>query len=249
MHERVRTPGLSVVVTVYNETVSVNETVERLVRADSGGLKEIILVIAANASRETKDICADLAESDPRVKTHIQRTGPGVGRALREGMDLATEELVAIMSGDLETEPEAVDRMYNKMLETGADVVIGSRWLKGGGFQNYSRVKLVCNWLFQKVFRLIYRTQINDLTYGFKLLRREVIRAIPWESTHHTMYIETTVKPLQLGYRLEQVPTVWIGRREGESVNGFFRNFEYVRLALRVKGWFPRQLSGAVTRM
>ena len=194
-------------------------------------------------------ICEDLARRVKMVRTHIQQSGPGVGRALREGMSLATQELVAIMSGDLETEPEAVDRMYVRMLETSADVVIGSRWLRGGGFQNYSRVKLICNWLFQKVFCIIYRTRINDLTYGFKLLRSEVIRAVSWESTHHTIYIETTIKPLQLGYHLEQVPTVWIGRREGQSVNTFFRNFEYVRLALRVKGWSARQILGADTRI
>jgi dolichol-phosphate mannosyltransferase len=121
------------------------------------------------------------------------------------------------------------------MQETGADVVIGSRWLKGGGFRNYHPVKFVCNWTFQKVFQIVYGTRICDLTYGFKLLRSHVIRSISWESTHHTIYIETTVKPLQAGFRIEQVPTIWIGRREGESVNTFFRNFEYVKLALRVK--------------
>jgi glycosyltransferase involved in cell wall biosynthesis len=248
MLERVMKPGLSVVVTVYNETVSVAETVDRLLRGDDGALREIILVIAANASAETMKICQDLSNRADIVRMHIQKTGPGVGRALREGMNLASHELIAIMSGDLETEPEAVNRMYVKMLETGADVVIGSRWLKGGGFRNYSRVKLVCNWLFQNVFRIIYRTRINDLSYGFKLLRSDVIRAISWESTHHTIYIETTVKPMQLGYRLEQVPTVWIGRREGKSVNGFFRNFEYVKLALRVKFWSAHQLPGVHTR-
>jgi glycosyltransferase involved in cell wall biosynthesis len=237
-----RQPGLSVVVTVYTETVSVIETVERLLSSDTDGvLREIILVIAPKASAETKEICQELTQRFDIVKAHIQQSGPGVGRALREGMLMACEERVAIMSGDLETEPEAVSRMYRKMQETGADVVVGSRWLKGGGFHNYDRIKLVCNWMFQKIFGAIYRTRINDLTYGFKLLHSKVIRSIDWESTHHTIFIETTVKPLLMGYRVEQVPTVWIGRREGESVNTFFRNFEYVKLALRVKRDFIRE--------
>ncbi len=228
-------PGLSVIVTVYTETISVIETVDRLLRSDCDTLQEIILVVSPKASRATKDICARLAKQHGMVRVLIQQTGPGVGRALREGMRSARCEWVAIMSGDLETEPEAVERMCRKMRESGADVVIGSRWANGGGFQNYDRVKLVCNWIFQKVFQYVYRTTINDLTYGFKLLRKSVIDAIDWESTHHTIYIETTVKPLQRGYRIEQIPTVWIGRREGESVNSFFRNFEYVSVALRVR--------------
>lgn len=239
MRERAQQPGLSAIVTVYTETVSIIETVERLMRSDTGVLREIILVIAPKASSETKKICQELAERYDIVKGHVQQTGPGVGRALREGMLMASEDYVVIMSSDLETEPEAVSRMYQKAVETGADVVVGSRWLKGGGFENYGRVKFVCNWAFQKIFRVIYGTRINDLTYGFKLLRSHVIRSINWESTHHTIFIETTVKPLHMGYRFEQVPTVWIGRREGESVNTFFRNFEYVKLAIRVKSGLP----------
>jgi glycosyltransferase involved in cell wall biosynthesis len=228
-------PALSVVVTVYTESVSVIETIDRLLRSDQGGLREIILVVSPRASKETMQICEDLAASHSMVRLHVQQQVPGVGWALREGMKLATHECVAIMSGDLETEPEAVERMFQKMNETGADVVIGSRWDKGGGFQNYDRVKYVLNWTFQKMFKVIYRTHINDLTYGFKILRKHVIESIEWESAFHEIYIETTVKPLKKGYHLEQVPTVWIGRREGESVNTFFRNFGYVKLALKVQ--------------
>lgn len=227
--------GLSVVVTVYTETISVIETVERLLKNDSGALAEILIVVSPRSSAETLRICADLAARHPIVRVHTQQKVPGVGWALREGMALAKADCVAIMSGDLETEPEAVDRMFQKMTETGADVVVGNRWAKGGGFRNYHPVKYVCNWLFQKIFRIVYRTTVCDLTYGFKILRKEVIDSIPWESAFHEIYIETTVKPIQRGYHVEQVPTIWIGRQEGKSVNTFFRNFGYVKLALRVR--------------
>jgi hypothetical protein len=54
-----------------------------------------------------------------------------------------------------------------------------------------------------------------------------------WEGTMHEICIETTVKPLKKGYYLEQVPTVWVGRREGRSVNTFFKNFRYVKMGLK----------------
>lgn len=235
--EPVKQPGgaLSVVVTVYTETFSIIETVDRVLASSGSELGEILLVVAPKASPETFRICREVVEKNPLVRMHVQATGPGVGRALQEGMKLAQGEYVAIMSGDLETEPEAVDRMYRKAIETNADVVVGNRWLKGGGFQNYDKLKLVLNWIFQKIFKVIYRTHIGDLTYGFKLLRKHVINAIEWESAFHEIYIETTVKPLKKGFHLEQVPTVWIGRREGESVNTFWRNFGYVKLAWRVQ--------------
>jgi len=156
-----------------------------------------------------------------------------VGWAVREGMELATGTHCALLSADLETEPEAVDRMVRLIAETGCDGVIGNRWLKGGGFKNYDRLKLALNWAFQRIFRVLYWTELGDLTYGFKTLSREIVRGIPWESTLHEIYIETTVRPLKRGFLMKQVPTVWIGRREGESKNTLLRNFRYVRTAIR----------------
>ncbi len=225
---------LSVIVTVYSETFSLVESIERLIKRDRGYINEIILVISPKSSPECLDICQQMDQKFGFLKLHMQQQNPGVGWAIREGMAIATGNYVALLSADLETEPEAVDRMVRKIEETGCDGVIGNRWLKGGGFQNYDPVKLILNWGFQYIFRVLYLTRLGDLTYGFKILRKEMISRIKWEGVMHEIYIETTVKPLKLGFRMEQVPTVWIGRREGESQNTFLRNFRYVRLALYV---------------
>jgi dolichol-phosphate mannosyltransferase len=148
-------------------------------------------------------------------------------------MQAATGNYVALMAADLETEPAAVDRMVQKLVETGCDEVIANRWLPGGGFTNYDPLKLVLNWIFQKGFRVLFWTRIGDFTFGLKLLSKELADAIDWQGKTHEICIETTVKPLKKGYRLEQVPTVWIGRREGRSVNTFFKNFRYVRMGLK----------------
>jgi dolichol-phosphate mannosyltransferase len=133
----------------------------------------------------------------------------------------------------LETEPAAVDRMVDKIIQTGCDGVIANRWLPGGGFTNYDPIKYVLNWIFQKTFRLLFWTRISDLTFGFKILNREIARAIPWQGTLHEICIETTIKPIARGYAIEQIPSVWVGRKEGQSVNTFLRNFRYVRMAFR----------------
>lgn len=224
---------LSVIVTVYSETFSIVETLERLWRNDRGYISEILLVVSPRSSSESMAICERVVRENPKVKMHIQERNPGVGWALREGMALATGTHCALLSADLETEPEAVDRMVRKIQETGCDAVIGNRWAKGGGFVNYDCLKLVLNWLFQHMFRVLYWTKLGDLTYGFKILSDEIAKGIPWEGTLHEMFIETTVRPLRRGFRLEQVPTIWIGRREGESKNQFHRNFRYVRTALK----------------
>lgn len=232
--ERLAQIQLSVVVTVFSETFSIRETLNILERNDRGYIKEILLVVSPRASEESFAICRERAARDPRVKILVQKNNPGIGWAYREGMEAATGNYVALMAADLETEPAAVDRMVEKIVGTRCDGVIANRWLQGGGFTNYDPLKYVLNWIFQKIFKALFWTKLGDLTFGFKILSKEMTESIQWEGTLHEICIETTVKPLKKGYYLEQVPSIWVGRKEGRSVNTFFRNFRYVRTALRV---------------
>jgi len=226
--------NLSIVVTVYGETFSVRETIERLLKQNRDYIKEIIIVISPRSSKESFGICEGLVQKYYLVKIHVQKNNPGAGFAYREGMEMALGNYVTLMSGDLETEPEAVGRMVKKIEETGCDAVMTSRWLPGGAFVNYDKKKLVLNWLFQKTFRILYWTHLTDITYGFKTLKKSVIDSIKWEGTLHEIFIETTVKPLKKDIHIEEIPTVWIGRKEGASKNTFLRNFRYISLALKV---------------
>lgn len=232
--ERLAQIHLSVVVTVFSETFSIRETLDILEGNDRGYIKEILLLISPRASEESFAICRERAARNPRVKMLVQRNNPGIGWAYREGMEASTGNYVALMAADLETEPAAVDRMVNKIVDTGCDGVVANRWLPGGGFTNYDPLKYVLNWIFQNIFKVLFWTRIGDLTFGFKILSKKITESIPWEGTLHEICIETTVKPLKAGFRIEQVPSVWVGRKEGTSVNTFFRNFRYVRTALRV---------------
>ena len=232
--ERLAQIHLSIVVTVFSETFSIRETLEILEGNDRAYIKEILLLVSPRASEESFAICRERAARNPRVKILVQKNNPGIGWAYREGMEAAAGNYVALMAADLETEPSAVDRMVDKIVETGCDGVIANRWLPGGGFTNYDPLKYVLNWIFQNVFRVLFWTKLGDLTFGFKILSKKMTQAILWEGTLHEICIETTVKPLKAGYRMEQVPSVWVGRKEGRSVNTFFRKFRYVRTALRV---------------
>src|SRR5579864_792570 len=159
---------LSVVVTVFSETFSINETLDILQKNDRGYIREILLLISPRASEEAFNICRERAAKDPRVKVVVQKNNPGIGWAYREGMEAATGNYVALMAADLETEPAAVDRMVEKIVETGCDGVIANRWLPGGGFTNYDPLKYVLNWIFQKGFKALFWTKLGDLTFGFK---------------------------------------------------------------------------------
>ena len=110
---------LSIVVTVYSETFSIDETIKILLGKDRGYIQEILLLTSPRASEETFSICRQWVEQEPRVKVVVQQNNPGIGWAYREGMEAAKGNYVALMAADLETEPAAIDRMVQKLVETG----------------------------------------------------------------------------------------------------------------------------------
>ena len=232
---------LSIVITVFSEEAALEETIRRLMQNDRGYIHQIILVVSPLSSPQCLEICRMLTVHHPRIKFLLQQQ-PGVGHAVREGMAAATGDYVAIMSADLETEPEAVDRMIKKIEQTGCQAVFANRWMDGGGFKNYHPLKLVLNWLFQNLFKRIYATPIGDLTFGFKILKKDLVDVITWEGTRHEIFIETTLKPLLLNVSIDQVPTVWTGRMEGFSKNSFYINCRYVWLAVKLARHIPGRL-------
>jgi dolichol-phosphate mannosyltransferase len=219
---------------VFSETDTVRIVVDWLRVNLASRLHEVIIIISPRSSKESFAICDELVRLDPRVQLWVQQVNPGVGNAFREGYARATGNVILSMDSDNEMELEAIPKMLEAMAANNYAVVVGSRWLPGGGFVGYQRFKRVLNWGFQQLFRILFLTRGTDLTYGFKVLRSEVIHGITWEATLSEIGCETTMKPMRAGFGCGEVPSVWTARAQGRSTNNFWRNFRYVRMALHV---------------
>src|SRR3989344_3607154 len=116
----------------------------------------------------------------------------------------ARGDAVVIMTADLETPPEALPAIMQK-LEQGYDMVATTRWRRGITLNGYPPVKFVLNFLFQQIFRVLYMTKLSDLTYGYRAFRIGVVKSIRWEEARHPFFFETMLKPLRLGYTIAEV--------------------------------------------
>lgn len=225
---------ISVVMPVYSETDTVRPIVEQLVGDLTWRLCEIIILQSPRASERSRAICRQLLDDYPQVRLHVQQNNPGLGWAVREGLEKVRGNLVLMIDSDGEMEIDTVPRMLAEMERGGHAMVAASRWLPGGGFQGYDRKKYYLNWCFQQVFRWLFWTPLHDLTYGFKLLRAELVRGIAWQGTLHEIACETTLRPVRLGVSVAEVPSRWTARTHGVSQNTFWRNFRYVRMAASI---------------
>ena len=225
-------PDVSIILPAMNETFSLDETVRVILEENSDDIKEIFIMLSPRGTPECAAMATTLAERYPHlVKPTIQKRG-FVGGAIRDAFELVTGDYTILMSSDLETDPHSVKSLIAKIRE-GYDIVTATRWT-GAGFTGYNPVKYLFNKIFQSFFGALYGTPLTDLTFAYRIFKTEIVKRIKWEELRHPFLFETIIKPLRLGYRVAEIPSPWAARREGESQNTFWRNFDYFRIGFRV---------------
>lgn len=165
---------------------------------------------------------------------HFDQTLPGIGGALREAFQKSSGDVTVLMAADLETDPACLPAMLEKIGE-GYDIVATTRWGKGAGFRGYHPVKFVLNFLFQRLFRILYWTDLTDLTYAYRAYRGDILKKIRWEETGFPFLFEAIIKPLRLGVKVAEVEASWRARTEGVSHNSWRQTLDYTRVGLRVR--------------
>ncbi len=232
----------TIVLPVVNETYSLVQTVDSILATSKPDVRELLIVVCEKTTRESMATIDGLsARLGDLVVVHRQKL-KFLGGAMREAFDLARGTHTIMMASDLETDPALVPRLIAEARAHPSAIVTVTRWHAQGGFENYSRVKLVANWIFQKLFSGLYRTTLTDMTYAYRIFPTRLLQAIAWEELRHPLLFETVVKPLRLGVKVIEIPGMWRSRTEGESQNTFARNFEYFRIGLRVRFATARQL-------
>jgi hypothetical protein len=223
-----------------NETTSLEETVRIVLRDVKDRIEEILIVVCDRTTPESMATVDRLSKSlNGLVKVHFQKL-PFLGGAMREAFDLAKGSHVVMMASDLETDPNAVKTLIaNAELQPSA-IVTATRWHSGGGFEGYSKVKLLLNWVFQRFFSVLYGVNLSDMTFAYRIFPTKLVRAIRWEELRHAFLFETLVKPLRLGVPVIEIPSTWRARTEGKSQNTFLLNFVYFRTGLKTR-FAPRR--------
>jgi dolichol-phosphate mannosyltransferase len=226
---------ISALVAVYSETDLLVATLDRLKVSLGPLLCEFLIMASPKSSPECLELCRKLAQSDPIVRTYIQSDKPGIGWAYRELFPHMTGTHGLILSSDLETNPDDAASMAKAAQQTGADIVCASRWLREGSFSGYDPFKLALNYGYNLIFRTLYGIHIHDITFGYRLMKSEVLRNINWEYGRHEFCAEMLLKPVRLGYTATEIPTRWVKRPEGESKNTFMRNFKFASAAWKIR--------------
>jgi dolichol-phosphate mannosyltransferase len=207
-----------VIIPTYNERENLIELLRRIFALERG---IEVLIVDDNSPDGTGALADEMAAADPRVHV-LHRAGKmGLGSAYVAGFRYALErdyDVIFEMDADFSHSPESLPEFLHEI--ESADLVLGSRYLHGVTVVNWPLLRLILSYTANVYSRVITGMNIKDATGGFKCFRRQVLEAIDWsrvKSDGYGFQIEINFKAYRKGFRIKEIPILFVDRRAGES--------------------------------
>ncbi|MEA2412278.1 MAG: dolichol-phosphate mannosyltransferase [Thermoleophilaceae bacterium] len=215
-------PAAWLILPTYNEA----ENIERIVRAAlpelaSASADPHILIVDDGSPDGTGDIADRLADELAEVEVLHRTAKEGLGRAYLAGFERALgsgADLVLEMDSDFSHDPADLPRLIAAASD--ADLVLGSRYVPGGGVTDWGIFRQLLSRGGSWYARVVLRVPVRDLTGGFKCFRRATLEGIDYREMHADGYgfqIELTYLAIRAGFKVREVPIVFRDRQAGTS--------------------------------
>jgi dolichol-phosphate mannosyltransferase len=212
--------GTWVVLPTYNEA----ENLPGIAGAILTALPAATLLVVDDGSPDgTGQIADGLAAADARIRVRHRAAKQGLGRAYLDGFDVARAggaQIVVQMDADWSHDPAVLPELIGAITDGAADLVIGSRYVAGGGVVDWGIGRRVISRGGSAFARVVLNLGPHDLTGGFKAWRAATLDAIPFDGIHaggYVFQIEMTMRASRAGARIVEVPITFRDRRVGTS--------------------------------
>lgn len=207
-----------IILPTYNERENVSQLVPAILSQDQNF---DVLIVDDNSPDGTGAIADSLAADEERIHVLHRPSKAGLGSAYVAGFKFALNQgydAVFEMDADFSHDPNDLARLLRAVER--ADVVIGSRWVPGGGTRNWSALRMFISRIGSRYAQIVLGMPMNDLTSGFKCFRRHVLAGLELDAIAANGYafqVEVNYQCYRLGYRIVELPIVFIDRRVGKS--------------------------------
>ncbi|HEY9115234.1 MAG TPA: polyprenol monophosphomannose synthase [Bacteroidales bacterium] len=235
-----------VIIPTYNE----KENIEKIIRVVFSLKKDFdLLIVEDNSPDGTADIVKKLMKEFPDKLFILERKGKlGLGTAYIAGFRWALEhgyEYVTEMDADFSHNPKDLVKLYEACAKDGADVSIGSRYIKGVNVVNWPMGRVLMSYFASTYVRFITGLKIMDTTAGFVCWTKKVLETIDLDRIEFVGYafqIEMKYTAVKLGFNVKEVPIIFTDRTEGTSKmnKSIFREAIFGVIQLRIRGMFGR---------
>ena len=231
-----------VIIPTFNESYNIKKAIQLVFKS----AKNIdVLVVDDNSPDKTANVVKAMMKKDKRVNLIERKAKEGLGTAYIAGFKFALKrnyDRILEMDADLSHDPSEIPNFLKASEE--ADVVIGSRYINGINVVHWPLRRLILSYGANIYSRVITGLPLHDTTSGFKCFRREVLEAVDLDAVHsggYSFQIEMNFRAWCKGFRLKEIPIIFVDRTLGQSKMNFSIMVEAAKVVWKLK---YQQLSG-----
>ena len=209
--------SISIIIPTYNERENIKKLIPNvekvLLRENINGE---IIIIDDNSPDGTGKLADALNKKYKNIKAIHRNKKEGVGSARHLGFSLASKPIIISMEGDNTHNPEYIPKFLQEM-EKGADLVIGSRYLKGSKIINWPLKRRIISKVANFISRFFAGTQITDVTNGYRAFTKKLFNRLKIDSSGYPYNMEFACEAYSKGFKISEIPIVFIDREKGTS--------------------------------
>lgn len=220
----------TVIIPTLNEEENISHLI-RLIFYHLGSADVQVIVVDDNSTDGTHSVVRNLQSEYESVELIIRTNKRGLSSAVQDGARRAPEGPIVVMDADLSHHPKYLESVFEQ-LSKGYDVVVGSRYIEGGGIEGWTGSRLAMSRIATWVGRLLLRIRVHDPMSGFVGVRSRNILIHGFSDADYKFLIETLARNRNL--RATEVPITFRDRAYGESKLGIKTIFLYLALVLKL---------------
>jgi dolichol-phosphate mannosyltransferase len=227
---------ISVLIPTYNEKENLPILIDRLNKVFvDGKITGEVVIIDDNSPDGTGQLAEQLKEKYKFLKVIHRPSKLGLGSAYRESFRAAESKLLLTMDADLSHDPVYIPRFIEKAEH--ADVVVGSRYVKGGEIVGWGLYRRMVSRLANSLARIAVGAGVSDMTSGFRAYRKEVFEKVSTEeikSSGYAFQLEIIHDIREKGFKIYEVPIIFTDRKRGRSKLGLRDIISFLILTIKL---------------
>ncbi|MFQ5673922.1 MAG: polyprenol monophosphomannose synthase [Nitrospinales bacterium] len=233
---------ISVILPTYDESGNIAKLIDLLMQEVPGPME--VVVVDDDSPDKTWEVAEGLKQKYDNLKV-LRRVGKnGLTSAIRDGIALAEGDVLVWMDADLSIPPSKIPELTAK-IDGGYDLVIGSRYVPGGGTviiekEDDSLVLVILSVALNLLIQKLLDPSIHDYTSGFIAVRKDVVEKVGLQGNHGEYFISLTYKALKHGFKVAEIPYILGSREYGISKTGtrwwqyFMKGIDYLMVTFKM---------------
>ncbi len=230
--------SLSVAFCTINETSSLIDAFTKVSALNCAD--EYVFIVAKNATAECKKTVEELCKNEKCRFTF--QDGYGLGNAIRKSFDEAKGTHLILWPADDDMDIKAFPEMARLSRKNPEKIVTVSRWKAENGFEGYGKLRTVINFISQKAFAILFKSDLTDFTNPTQIAPVSIYRKIKWQGNDFAFMPEMIFKPLKIGCEFIEVPCKSIPRKDGKTNGSFSKFAKYYPVIFKIYKMKPEDI-------